>query len=77
MAAVAYAPRTPANWPAEAKRLATAQAVAAMHRMTLSAIEGDNGRMEYILSRGALCKRFELLDQVIRYLDEIAGAQRL
>jgi len=40
------------------KRLATAQARAALAGITLVAIEGDNGRPELVASRWGLTRRF-------------------
>lgn len=55
-----------------AKTLATLAAECALHHAaTLQAIEGDDGRPEYVLVRNALCKRFGSLDEVRRWLNEL------
>lgn len=67
-------PVAPLQRPAQAKALLDAQARAAwLIGGVLTAIEGDHGAVEYVLARGALCKRFDRLDDVTQYLDEIAA----
>lgn len=55
------------------KRLATAQARAALAGIALEAIEGDNGRLEFVATRWALSKRFDDLAAVEAWLDRVTG----
>jgi hypothetical protein len=54
-----------------AKDLAGAQAEAALQGATLTAIDGDDGRPQFILVRNHLCKRFDSVDAVRRWLMEL------
>lgn len=55
------------------KRLATAQARAALAGVTVALIEGDNGGPELIASRWALTKRFSDLAELETWLDRVTG----
>ena len=54
----------------EAKRLATARARVALWGGTLTLIEGDDGRREFIVTRWCLTRSFDDLAHVERFLTE-------
>ena len=55
------------------KRVATAQARAALAGVVLHDIEGDDGRRVYIASRWALTRSFAEIEDVERWLDRVCG----
>ena len=55
------------------KRVATAQARAALAGVVLHDIEGDDGRPLYIASRWALTRSFSEIEDVERWLDHVCG----
>jgi len=57
----------------QGKRLATAKARVALWGGTLNAIEGDDGRTQYIVTRWSLTRAFDDLDGVERLLDRVEG----
>lgn len=57
----------------EVKEFATAQARAALAGVTLYRIEADNGQPAYVVTRWALTRQFEDLQQVDRWLDMVSG----
>lgn len=61
-----HAQTLPANQAeaAERKQLATLQAVAALAGVRVDPIEGDDGRTVYIVSRWALTKQCNTLDEL-------------
>lgn len=60
---------------AEAKRLATATARAALAGITLRPIEDDGGRRVFIVSRWAFTRQLDSLDAVEAWLDLVCGAK--
>ncbi len=58
------------------KRLATAQARAALRGITLTPLQGDDGRPEYIASLHAMTRAFRDLAEVESWLDRIEGRAR-
>ncbi|RTL30699.1 MAG: hypothetical protein EKK47_10375 [Burkholderiales bacterium] len=57
------------------KRLATAKARTALWGGTLTEIDTDDGRPQFIVSRWALCKAFDSIDGVEAFLDRVEGAK--
>lgn len=57
----------------EPKEFATAQARAALAGVIMYRIEADNGRPAYVVTRWALTRQFEDLQQVNRWLDMVTG----
>jgi hypothetical protein len=57
------------------KRANTLRACAALAGYEFVSIEGDNGRPEYILTRGAMCERFANLDDVEIWLASIGAVE--
>lgn len=57
-----------------AKRVATAQARAALVGITVDQVQGDFG-LELVATRWALCKRFSSLEQLEAWLDEVDAAR--
>ncbi|NVO06343.1 MAG: hypothetical protein HXX19_10635 [Rhodoferax sp.] len=55
----------------ELKGFATLQARAAIQLVELHRIEGDNGRLLYVASKWAETRRFESLQAVADWLDEL------
>lgn len=64
---------TPDSTEAERKRLATAQARAALQGAVLVQIEDDSGQPVYILSRGAWLREFTQLLAVENVLQRMEG----
>lgn len=60
--------------PHETKRFATAQALAALHGVTLHQLEGDTGRPIYIATRWAKTKQLDTLTEVEEWLGRVTGA---
>lgn len=58
---------------AEAKRLATATARAALAGVTLHATTDDTDRRVYVVSRWALTRTLDGLDAVEQWLDQVTG----
>ena len=56
-----------------AKRFATAQALAALHGVTLHQLEGDDGRPVFIATRWAMTKQLDSLDAVDAWLARVTG----
>lgn len=71
MAATPTAPA--ATTSAHVKRLATARARAALQRAQLHELQGDDGRPEYVLTRGPLTKSLRDLDAVEALLSRMEG----
>ena len=61
---------------AQAKRFATQQARAALAGVTLTRIEGDDGRPLFVASRWALTKSFDNIGVVDAWLSRVAGVPR-
>lgn len=57
----------------QGKRLATAKARVALWGGVLTAIEGDDGRTQYIVTRWSLTRAFDDLDGVERLLTRVEG----
>lgn len=55
------------------KRLATLRARAALAGITLHVMEGDAGRPQYIVSRWALTKALDSLEDLQAWLDRVGG----
>jgi hypothetical protein len=59
--------------PADAKRLATAKARAALAGVELHAIESDDGRPQYICTKWAMTASFADMAQVEAWLSRVDG----
>lgn len=57
----------------DAKRFATAQALAALHGVTLYRIDGDFGRPIYCATRWAMTRQLDDMDQVEAWLQMVTG----
>lgn len=57
----------------DSKRLANAKARTALWGGTLTAIDGDDGRPLFIVSRWALTKALSTLDEVDAFLDKVGA----
>lgn len=57
------------------KRLATLRARAALAGVTLYAIEGDDGRPLYVLTRWHLTRELRTLDEVEAWLAQVTGGR--
>ncbi len=57
----------------QGKRLATAKARVALWGGTLNAIEGDDGRTQYIVTRWSLTRAFDDIEGVEHLLDRVEG----
>ena len=55
------------------KQFATAQALAALHGVTLHQLEGDSGRPIYIATRWAMTKQLDTLQEVGVWLQMVTG----
>lgn len=55
------------------KRFATAQALAALHGVTLHHVDGDAGRPIYIATRWAMTKQLDTLLEVDSWLQQVTG----
>lgn len=55
------------------KRFATLQARAALASVTATLTEGDDGRVQVVVSRWALCRSFASLDELEDWLDRVGA----
>ena len=55
------------------KRFATAQALAALHGVTLHRLEGDYGHPLFVATKWALTKQLDNLDDVEAWLQRVTG----
>jgi hypothetical protein len=61
--------------PQDAKRLATAKATAALWGGVLTAIDGDDGRPLYVVSRWSLTRSFTELGALEDFLRRVTGSR--